>query len=322
MHLLSIDIGICNMACCSIIIDDETKKWSIKHWEILDLTKNIANDENNTNIKCSHILSRKQTQCVKNATYYNKNDNNGYCTAHFKPFSNKLITKNDTLKKIMLLTEEELLILKRKWNIDIPELQDTTHSKRCKYIHSFVLKNGYKYLKPTKYNNADMIDVMTLSIAVKEQFTNLWNVHKQNWDIVLIENQHSCNSFGSNTNVKVKNLQLQAMVCQVMIDLQLSSQNIYPISASNKLRLTELCNTSNIISNALENVDTYAERKLTSVSLMTLLRQEKQLSFATSISAKWMEFFNTHKKKDDLSDCFLQAYWYMSYKLNIHSKGL
>ena len=68
MHLLSIDIGICNMACCSIIIDDETKKWSIKHWEILDLTKNIANDENNKNMD-SKIILKKALSEAENKNY-------------------------------------------------------------------------------------------------------------------------------------------------------------------------------------------------------------------------------------------------------------
>jgi hypothetical protein len=26
---------------------------------------------------------------------------------------------------------------------------------------------------------------------------------------------------------------------------------------------------------------------------------------------KWIDFFHTHSKKDDLADCFLQGIWYI-----------
>ena len=30
---------------------------------------------------------------------------------------------------------------------------------------------------------------------------------------------------------------------------------------------------------------------------------------------KWIEYFDKHKKKDDLADSYLQGLWYIKYKL-------
>ena len=51
---------------------------------------------------------------------------------------------------------------------------------------------------------------------------------------------------------------------------------------------------------------TYNERKKLSIKVtQDILIKNPDLQ-------KWKDFFNKHKKKDDLADCFLQGRWYLN----------
>ena len=69
------------------------------------------------------------------------------------------------------------------------------------------------------------------------------------------------------------------------------------VSASNKLK--EFINTKT----------TYNERKKASIKFtLDILSQNNDIN-------QWLSFFNSHKKKDDLADCFLQGRWYLNKNL-------
>ena len=51
---------------------------------------------------------------------------------------------------------------------------------------------------------------------------------------------------------------------------------------------------------------TYNERKKLSIEVT------KNILIKNSTLQKWKDFFNKHKKKDDLADCFLQGRWYLN----------
>ena len=50
---------------------------------------------------------------------------------------------------------------------------------------------------------------------------------------------------------------------------------------------------------------TYIERKKMGIDVTKNILNEKK------ILTKWIEYFDKHKKKDDLADSFLQALWYI-----------
>jgi hypothetical protein len=106
-------------------------------------------------------------------------------------------------------------------------------------------------------------------------------------DRVIIENQ-----IGPLAN-RMKTL--QGMVMQHFIEL--SVPIIEEISAANKLKP--------FLSQGQKT--TYNERKKIGIKI-TL----QQLT-STSKIIKWMDFFQSHKKKDDLADSFLQGLWYLNY---------
>ena len=108
------------------------------------------------------------------------------------------------------------------------------------------------------------------------------------FDLILIENQIGPLALRMKT--------LQGMIMQHFIEN--GNINIKEISASNKLK-KYLGNKKT----------TYAERKKESIKItIKLIKEYEKIK-------KYDEFFNKHKKKDDLADCFLQGLWYID-KLN------
>ena len=71
------------------------------------------------------------------------------------------------------------------------------------------------------------------------------------------------------------------------------------ISATNKLK--------HFITDNMTSLN-YKERKTLAISTTLSLIQN------TDEFNKWTDFFKQHKKKDDLSDCFLQGLWFCKYK--------
>lgn len=103
-------------------------------------------------------------------------------------------------------------------------------------------------------------------------------------DVILIENQIGPLALRMKT--------LQGMLMQHFIEN--GKDNIKEISASNKLK-KYLGNKKT----------TYAERKKESIKItMKLIKEYEKIK-------KYDDFFNKHKKKDDLADCFLQGLWYI-----------
>jgi hypothetical protein len=73
--------------------------------------------------------------------------------------------------------------------------------------------------------------------------------------------------------------------------------NVEFISASNKLK------------GLVEGKTTYKERKKLSIDIV-----RKQFETNNKL-CKWTDVFNTHKKKDDLADSFLQGLWYLNNEI-------
>ena len=73
-------------------------------------------------------------------------------------------------------------------------------------------------------------------------------------------------------------------------------KDIHFVSSHNKLKAFDV------------KKKTYAERKKASIEVT-----EKIISEKDSLK-DWITLFNTHKKKDDLADSFLQGLWYLSKK--------
>ena len=127
------------------------------------------------------------------------------------------------------------------------------------------------------------MNMVEYGINLKKLFHKTFN--NINIDLVIIENQIGPLALRMKT--------LQGMIMQHFIENDIT--NIVSVNSGNKLK--------DFLGN---KKTTYDERKKESIKIT------KNIITNTN----WNDHFEKHKKKDDLADCFLQAKWYISNKLN------
>ena len=168
-------------------------------------------------------------------------------------------------------TKKDLLVICNDNQITIPS------SKTLKSELLTIIKSNYKtnFLTQIERINANSINLVDIGTSLKQNLDGLnYYVNK-----VIIENQ-----IGPLAN-RMKCI--QAMITQYFIDNKIV--DIEYISASNKLAAF------------MSGPSEYKDRKKHSIMITRSLIKDK----------KWLDFFNQHKKKDDLGDCFLQGVWYL-----------
>jgi hypothetical protein len=174
-------------------------------------------------------------------------------------------------------------------------------------------------VKPKKpnYLYAHDLDLITYGRnLMKHLDVILYSSNAAPIDMMIIENQISTLASRMKT--------LQGMITQYFI--MKNVPQIEFISASCKLKLftdTPLSFDGNINSNNANDANdandannedelcidasTYADRKKSGIAVCRSLGEISRKH--NSDFAKWMPVFETHKKKDDLADCFLQGLW-------------
>ncbi len=149
-------------------------------------------------------------------------------------------------------------------------------------IEQFINDKFYDTIQDKNANNMTLIELGKNMVA---RFDAIFNEHTI--DIVLIENQISPIANRMKT--------IQGMIAQYFIMRDVN--NVEFISASNKLK------------GLVEGKTTYKERKKLSIDIV-----RKQFETNNKLY-KWTDVFNTHKKKDDLADSFLQGLWYLNNEI-------
>jgi hypothetical protein len=275
MKILSIDVGIKNLAFCLIetieTIDlnvNAYKNFKIIYWNII----NLSEDKKYCN--CSTLTKKTLKQCIKPAFFLK--DDKLFCKIHAKN-SNYLLP--ESIPKYKSLKLDELINLCNQYNIKYSEL---TKSALIKTIDTYIEKNGLITLPKLNCNTINLIEI---GKSIK---TNLDNLNEStnlfmNIDYILIENQIGPIANRMNS--------IQGMLTQYFIMKGL--YNIKYVSASNKLKKLIEKNTS------------YSERKKQSILIAKAILIEK------NIDTKYIDFFESHSKKDDLADSLLQAIWFL-----------
>jgi hypothetical protein len=207
MLLLSIDVGMRNLAYCIIEYNTEIE---IKHWGII----NLCNDKK---YSCGG-KSKKGDPCTKNGKYIK--GKKSYCKIHSKdkglkyPTSeyNKFSIKKHKLKKLkeVALKYEIALDGKKLKKTDVVEIMITDLSNNYFDIVSNIA--------------AKEIGMVTYGQGIKymfnERFANM------NFDYILIENQIG--------PLALRMKCLQGMIMQHFIEN--NNNNIFCINSSNKLK--------------------------------------------------------------------------------------
>ena len=307
--ILSFDVGVIHLAYC-LLTKKEYKKedgmtyydWVILDWNNIDLTNrdtmnchcgakaslsNIVNDE--IKYYCKKHGKKIVTEEKPFEECFVKYNNNNMCSYIGK--IDKPCTKKATLNR----TSDNMIFL------------CNTHAKQIYKSENNVNKMKNFKIKDSRTLNFD--DVKYTLIMELEKRKNLLEA-----DFVVIENQPS-----------FKNPRMKSIACTLydyylirgIIDKDTTKSKIEQVkfmSPSNKLKLADSGDTKQLIKAKNDEKDTNSTKsyKLTkSLGIKYCLDLTKHLP-------TWQTHFNSHKKKDDLADAFLQGAYY--YCTNIEPK--
>ena len=267
MKILSIDVGMKNLAYCLFNISDDLR-YSIEKWEVLNLC-------NNENIVCMGFKKDK-SKCDKNAKYCK--NLKAYCKNHAKNKGFKIPTNDINIKKIAKLKFTLLKQFADKYSI--PYDKKNKKSELFEIIDKYIKENYFEFVSKKKTQDFNLVEY---GRELKKQFTE--TLKDIEIDGVIVENQIGPLALRMKT--------LQGMIMQHFIEKNIPL--VEEVSATNKLK--------EFLGN---QKTTYNERKKKSIEFT------RDILIKENVLTKWCEYFDSHKKKDDLADCFLQGRWYLN----------
>ena len=283
MKILSIDVGIKNLAFCLLstpsTVGSEVQSlqsptgldtFQIAKWDIVNLSQPTEE------VKCGEMDKTKI--CGKLAKFM-KNEK-CFCLKHSKkqPF---LIPSSDL--KPSFINKQKLKSLQEiATKHKIP--YDNNNIKKAELV---ILINNYileKCFEPIDKTNASKVDLVTIGRNIQKKLDSIFSEDMLTISNVIIENQISPIANRMKT--------IQGMIAQYFImrneDIQIDF-----ISAGNKLKDCDI-----------ELKSKYSDRKKLSIQVCL-----------DNIDQEWISFFKSHSKKDDLADSFLQGLWFINNKI-------
>lgn len=277
MKVVSIDVGIKNMAFC--VLSKEEEKEKVEIWDII----NVAEETPKKCIHCAKLITAK----------FKKNDM-FYCLKHAKA-EKKYIIPTAELKPATINKQKiaQLLLLADKYKI-VFDKEKTKKPELLSLIHTYM---NEKCFEKAVEVNASNVDLITVGRNIQKKFDAIFHSISHEITHVIIENQISPIANRMKT--------IQGMVAQYFI-MKNPTIVIEFISSSNKLKIvTEDTDdeTTDDTKTTDDNKTTYASRKKKGVVVcLELLKDDKSMT----------TYLKTHKKKDDLADAFLQGMWYIN----------
>ena len=304
--ILSFDVGIVHLSYCLLtknIFSDNKLDWDIIEWNNIDLT-------NRNNEKC---------YCGSKAFFTNNINNkiNYYCKNHsknlnldIKSFEDYFTKSFDDIKCCHTInTKDNIKVCNKNIKFKLTQqniinsLEVNNSSQSFCNLHA---KNYYKNInklsklknfKTKKTSNLNYDDVKYNLIIELENRYNLLLA-----DYVVIENQPS---FKNPRMKSIASTLYDYYLIRGVIDKKNNSNitHVKFISPSNKLKLINLAD-----SKEKEKV-----KKTEKESKSYKLTKNLGIKYCSNLIqhlSEWNEFFEKHKKKDDLADSFLQGIYF------------
>ena len=205
MKVLSIDVGIKNLAFCLFEKPDNSEHFSIKKWDIV----NISEQET---FNCK--------ECNKPAKF--KKDEQFYCLKH---------SKKQTLQ-IPGPEQKSAFINKQKIQklYEIADSHKIVYEPKCKKNDLIQKINNYisnQYFEHIVNIKASDVDLFHIGLHIKNKFNKLFE-NEDIIDYVIIENQIS--------TIATRMKTIQGMIVQYFIMSSIVVKHMEFISASNKLK--------------------------------------------------------------------------------------
>lgn len=273
MKILSIDVGIKNLAFCLFDKSPTAEHFKITKWD----TVNISEKEDTQ--KC--IFVEKNAICNKPAKF--KKEDNCFCLKHSKKQQLQIPTSE---QKSTFINKQKIQKL-----YEIADSHNIKYENKIKKVDLVKLINEYintNYFETVESKKAADVDLFNIGVNIKTKFDKLFESESQ-IDYVIIENQIS--------PIATRMKTIQGMIVQYFIMSKLKVEHIEFISASNKLKGCDL-----------KDKTKYSDRKKIGI---TKCLETITTDFRFN---EHIDYFNSHKKKDDLSDSFLQGIWFINNK--------
>ena len=212
MKLLSIDVGIKNLAFCLFDKSPDNAHFKITKWDVVNIsTPEFTN--------C--CVLEKNVPCTKSAKY--QKNGNCYCLKHAKkqtcqipPHDLKLLfLKKQPIKKVLLEIADKYGIL-----YTTPVVKQDLFASITKYTRD-------NYFQEIVSKNASKVDLIEIGANIKDKFNHLFAT-EETIDYIVIENQISPIANRMKT--------IQGMIVQYFIMSGISVTKMEFVSASNKLK--------------------------------------------------------------------------------------
>jgi len=211
MKVVSIDVGIKNLAFCLFVKPDDSNAFQIAKWDSINLGQQLE-------LKCCEI--EKFKDCNKPAKF----SKNGkcYCLKHSKKQPFQVPTPD---LKPAFINKQKIKTL-----YEIAEKYNIKYEDPIKKVELAALINNYifeKCFEPITTSNASKIDLITIGKNMKLKLDSILNEHISTITHVVIENQISPIANRMKT--------IQGMIAQYFI-MRNDAISIEFVSASNKLK--------------------------------------------------------------------------------------
>ena len=277
MKILSIDVGIKNLAFCLFEKSDTSQQFSISKWDIIDIS------EQEDTVVCGFV--EKNIICNKPAKF--KKDDKCFCLKHSKKQQIQIPTSE---QKPSFINKQKIQKL-----YEIAELHNIKHETKTKKNDLINLINEHiniNYFQTIESKKAADVDLFNIGNNIKTKFNKLFENEAKpvgKIDYVIIENQIG--------PLAIRMKTIQGMIVQYFIMSNLNVQHIEFISASNKLKDCHI-----------KDKTKYSDRKKMGITkCLEMITNDFRFN-------EHIKYFNAHKKKDDLSDSFLQGMWFINNK--------
>ena len=204
MKILSIDIGIKNMAYIIIEHKNNSENFEIIKWDIINLCNIIPN--------CSNTKCNNKARFTKNNIFF--------CKKHTKYEEYKIPTIN--IKTLAKQNIKNLLTIAKENEINL--VNTKAKQEIIKSIEDYISNNCFDVIEDLNANNVKLIDI---GINLKNECDKLFKIiDLESIDNIILENQISPIANRMKT--------IQGMITQYFIDN--NNNNIEFISSINKLK--------------------------------------------------------------------------------------